>query len=92
MMVTGVQAVGSKGVTAVQGAVVDTSETTRSGLDSDADSDAKRAAGGPARGGIPQPVVFPRNDIPIDHRPVGLRQKHAVTRYRADGGHHNSAA
>ena len=47
MLVTGIQAVGSKGVTAVQGAVVDTSESTRTGFD--ADPQAKRAANGRAR-------------------------------------------
>jgi hypothetical protein len=90
MLVTGVQAVGSKGVTAVQGTVVDTSESTRAGLDGD--PGAKRAAGGRVRAGDPQPVVFPRKGLPMDQRPAGLRQEHAVTRYRSDGGEHDEAA
>lgn len=90
MMVTGVQAVGSKGVTAVQGAVVDTGDSTRAGSESDAD--APRAAGGAARDGIPQPVVFPRQGVPVDQRPVALRHKQAAIRYRNDGGHHGDAA
>jgi hypothetical protein len=90
MLVTGIQAVGSKGVTAVQGTVVDTSESTRAGFD--ADPDAKRAAGGRTRTGDPQPVVFPRKGLPVDHRPVALRHKQAVVRYRSDGGNRDDAA
>jgi hypothetical protein len=95
MLVTGIQAVGSKGVTAVQGTVVDTSESTRAGFD--ADPDAKRAASGRTRPGDPQPgdpqpVVFPRKGLPVDHRPVALRHKHAAARYRSDGGNHDNAA
>jgi hypothetical protein len=90
MLVTGVQAVGSKGVTALQGTVVDTSEATRAGFDGD--PVAKRAASGRLRPGDPQPVVFPRKGVPLDHRPVALRQEHAVTRYRRDGGKHDEAA
>jgi hypothetical protein len=90
MLVTGVQAVGSKGVTAVQGTVVDTSESTRTGLD--ADPDAKRASGGRTRPGDPQPVVFPRKGLPVDSRPVALRKARAVIRYRSDGGDHDTAA
>jgi hypothetical protein len=90
MLVTGIQAVGSKGVTAIQGAVVDTSESTRAGFD--ADPDAKRAASGRTRPGDPQPVVFPRKGLPVDHRPVSLRHKEAAARYRSDGGNHDDAA
>jgi hypothetical protein len=90
MLVTGIQAVGSKGVTAVQGTVVDTSESTRAGFD--ADPDAKRAAGGRTRPGDPQPVVFPRKGLPVDQRPAALRHKHAAARYRSDGGNHDDAA
>ena len=93
MMVVGVQAVGSKGVTAVQGSVVDTRDPRETaGTATDGDADARRAAGGAARGGIPQPVVFPRKGVPVDPRPVAMRQKQAVTRYRRDGGDRNDAA
>jgi hypothetical protein len=30
--------------------------------------------------------VFPRAGIPMDQRPVAMRQQHAETRYRQDGG------
>ncbi len=90
MLVTGVQAVGSKGVTALQGTVVDTSESTR--LVNDADPDARRAASGRTRPGDPQPVVFPRKGLPVDNRPVALRHKEAAARYRSDGGNHDEAA
>ncbi len=90
MMVTGVQAVGSKGVTAIQGAVVDTSDATRSGPDREAE--AKRAGWGAARAGIRQPVVFPRQGVPVDQRPVAMRHKQEAIRYRTDGGNHDEAA
>jgi len=84
MLVTGVQAAGAKGVTAVQGAVVDLKETAR--LGSDADRDTDRSVGAAAKAGEPQPVVFPRGGSAVDKRPVSLRQQHAATRYRNDGG------
>ena len=91
MLVTGVQAVGAKGVTAIQGAVVDPKDATRAGIDGRRDADH---AGGPAKPGEPQPVVFPRKGIPLDHRPVSLREHRAAARYRKDGGqpHHDDAA
>ena len=90
MLVTGVQAVGSKGVTAVQGTAVDESETTRTGLDGDPET--ARAAGRRLRPGDPQPVVFPRKGVPVDQRPVAMRRERAVARYRSDGGDHDEAA
>lgn len=93
MMVVGVQAVGSKCVTAVQGSVVDTRDSRETaGTATDGDADVRRAAAGAARGGIPQPVVFPRKGLPVDPRPVALHQKHALTRYRRDGGNYNEVA
>jgi len=91
MLVTGVQAVGSKGVSAVQGAVVDLKESARL-VGTDRDND--RSAGTQQKPGDPQPVVFPRGGSAIDKRPVSLRQQHAATRYRADGGkpRHDDAA
>jgi hypothetical protein len=92
MLVTGVQAVGAKGVTAIQGTVVDIKEATRAGVDGDREGD--HAAGRRAKAGEPQPVVFPRSNVPIDRRPVAMRQEHAATRYRSDGGDadHDDAA
>jgi hypothetical protein len=91
MLVTGVQAAGAKGVTAVQGAVVDAKDTARLGSVAGRDGDH---AGGPAKAGEPQPVVFPRKGLPMDHRPVSLREHRAALRYRQDGGqpHHDDAA
>jgi hypothetical protein len=83
MLVTGVQAVGAKGVTAIQGAVVDIRDTARSGT---GPRDDARAANPQLRSGVPQPVVFPRQGLPVDQRPVALRRQHAAARYQADGG------
>ena len=83
MLVTGVQAVGAKGVTAIQGNVVDLKQSSRTGVDGD--RDGPRTSGTTARPGEPQPVVFPRRGPAIDQRPVTMRQLQAVTRYRADG-------
>jgi hypothetical protein len=82
MMVTGVQPVGSKGVSALQGTVVDPKDRTQP------DRAAERDHGpdAPARPGEPQPVVFPRSGLPLDQRPVALRQQHAAERFRHDGG------
>ncbi len=85
MIVTGVQAVGSKGFSAVQGAVVDPKEANR-GTET---KTAEAAEKGPAtltKPGEPQPVVFPRQGMPLDQRSVALRQDHAAQRYRVDGG------
>ena len=83
MLVTGVQAVGAKGVTAIQGNVVDLKQTARTGFEGD--RDGPRTSGTAARPGEPQPVVFPRRGVPIDQRPVAMRQLQALTRYRSDG-------
>jgi hypothetical protein len=86
MLVTGVQAAGAKGVSAIQGAVVDVKATTRTGLVGDSDRDGDQGSASRAKTGEPQPVVFPRSGIPMDQRPVAMRQQHAQARYRADGG------
>ncbi len=82
MIVTGVQPTGSRGVSAVQVATVDTKEAARAGSAEDHAPDG--AAG--AKGGDPQPVVFPRTSVGLDQRPVALRQQQASQRYREDGG------
>ncbi len=86
MLVTGVQSVGAKGVSSVQGAVVDIKQASRAGTESAHDGDRSGAA---PKAGDPQRVVFPRSGVPMDHRPVDLRQRHAAARYRADGGNHH---
>ncbi len=90
MIVSGVQAAGAKSVSAVQGIVVDDTAASRAGLDSE--SSADRATGMRTKPGDPQPVVFPRAGIPMDHRPVQLRHERAAYRYRADGGSENDDA
>jgi hypothetical protein len=84
MLVTGVQAVGAKSVASVQGAVVDLRETSRLGIEADRDTD--RSTSRRLKAGGSQPVVFPREGVGVDKRPVSLRQHHAAARYRADGG------
>jgi hypothetical protein len=90
MLVTGVQAVGAKGVTAIQGTVVDIKDGTRLG----AERDRNAERGAPAKPGEPQPVVFPRKGLPVDQRPVSMRHEQAAARYRSDGGQpqHDDAA
>jgi hypothetical protein len=82
MMVTGVQAVGSKGVNSVQVAAVDTKDATRTG--GSADGDRERL--GQVKPGDPEPVVFPRQGLPLDERPVALKHQQALQRYAAYGG------
>ena len=84
MFVTGVQAAGAKGFTAIQGAVVDIKAVARTGLESDSDRD--RAQVPRLRPREPQPVVFHRAGIAMDQRPVAMRRHQAETRYREDGG------
>ena len=88
MLVTGIQTVGSKGVSAVQGTVVDTTRDARHSPDEET-TEARRAAG-QRKSGDPQPVVFQRKGV--DNRPISLRHEQAAARYRADGGDHDEAA
>jgi hypothetical protein len=83
MFVTGVQAVGAKGLHSVQVAAVDTKEAARvlGGL-----KDDERGEGQRVKAGEPEPVVFPRGGVPLDQRPVELRHQIAALRYRRDGG------
>lgn len=84
MLVTGVQSAGSKGVSNVQIAAVDTKEAARTGSAADNDGDRNQVA---PRAGDPQPVIFPRSgETPLDQRPVALRQQAAAERYKRDGG------
>jgi hypothetical protein len=89
MLVTGVQTAGSKGVSAVQGTVVDTSRAVRHSPEEES-TEARRAAG-QRKSGDPQPVVFQRKGV--DNRPIALRHEQAAARYRADGDpDHDEAA
>jgi len=83
MMVAGVQPVGAKGLGSVSGAVVDTKESARVVASADSDEDRPAAF---AKGSIPQPVVFPRDGVPMDQRPVLQKLQQAADRYAQDGG------
>jgi hypothetical protein len=83
MLVTGVQSVGSKGANSVQVAAVDTTEVAKFGEVGQTAGKHRRLTHRP---GEPQPVVFPRDGLPLDKRPVGLKHEHAMQRYAAYGG------
>jgi hypothetical protein len=85
MFVTGVQASGSKGLNSVQVAAVDTKEAARIGGAGDGDSDGQRGRVG-VKPGEPEPIVFPRQGVPLDQRPVALKHEQALKRYAAYGG------
>ena len=86
MLVTGIQSGGSKGLTAVQGTVVDT-EGGGIGPRRDRRRDRCRGRAAGPEAGDPQPVVFQRQGV--DNRPLALRHEHAAARYRSDGGDHD---
>ena len=81
MLVTGVQPVGAKGVNAVQVAAVDPKEVSRTATATETETER----GAPGRNRGTQPIVFPRQGLPLDQRPVALRHKHAAARYQHDG-------
>ncbi len=81
---TGVQAVGAKGVNSVQVAAVDTKEIARLGGATDNANDSARGVG--VKPGEPEPIVFPRQGLPLDQRPVALKQQQAAQRYKVYGG------
>jgi hypothetical protein len=83
MMVTGVQPVGSKGLTAVQVAASDPKDTARARVGGEPERNGDTQLNRP---GEPQPVVFPRSGLGLDQRPVELRQQRAAERYQSDGG------
>jgi hypothetical protein len=82
MFVTGVQPAGAKGLGTVQVAAVDTRDSARVLA---ANVRERGPDGATVKPGDPEPVVFPRDGVPLDKRPVSLRREHAVTRYRDDG-------
>ena len=89
-MVTGVQPVGSGALSTVQVAAVDTKEVARLGAQSDGDTD--RGTSSLRTNDSHQPVVFPRQGVPMDQRPVSLRHHHAAARYQRDGGDANDGS
>lgn len=83
MMVTGVQPVGARNLGGVQVSLQrDPVTLSRAGDTDDADD---RADAGPAAR-TPQPVVLPRDGVPVDGRPLELRRAEAIVRYQRDGG------
>jgi hypothetical protein len=85
MFVTGVQAVGAKGLGSVQVGAVDANAAVRAGAADDNDRE-RDDANGSVRPGEPQRVVFPREGVPLDQRPVALKQEQALRRYAVYGG------
>ncbi len=88
MIVTGVQAAGSKGLNSVQVAAVDTKEVARLGGSSENDREGARRVG--VKAGEPAPVHFPRQGVPLDQRPVALKKERALQMYAAYGGDRES--
>ena len=82
MIVTGVQSVGAKGVSAVQVTAADPKDLADRGRAAAAGDRDTDFAG---RSASVQPVVFPRSSVALDQRPVSLRHQHAASRYREDG-------
>jgi len=84
MMVTGVQPAGARGLGTLQGAGVDTKELARpvSPLEDEGENRAQTFG----RSTTSQPVVFPREGVPLDQRPVAYRLHDATRRYADDGG------
>lgn len=82
MIVTGAQPIGAKSLGSVQITGVDTREAARVG----APADGARPRGAQAKPGEPEPVVFPRDGLPVDARPHDLRHQRAAQRFREDGG------
>ena len=87
MIVTGVQAAGATGLRSVQGAAIDSSEIGRAASTADPRSERDSRV----KNGVPQPVVFPREGLPLDQRPVEHRLQRAAARYHSDGGQHDDA-
>ena len=84
MMVTGVQPAGARGLGTVQGAGIDTKEFARPESPLEDEADGRTPSFG--RSVTSQPVVFPREGVPLDQRPVSQRLHEAGHRYHEDGG------
>ncbi len=79
MHVAGVQPVGSRGLSGVTVAASDPQAGQRS---VSARPDVNRPPNAPPRTVTAEPVVFPREGLPVDQRPLPLRTLKAATRYR----------
>lgn len=76
MQVTGVQPVGARGPATVQPLVVDPRAAAA------VPADATRATRAVSATFIAEAVTFPRDGLPVDHRPLDLRRARAAARYR----------
>jgi hypothetical protein len=77
-VVAGVQPIGSRGFGSLQGVVVDTKPPQPYTPASEGERNAPRAQHTVTQ----EPVVFPRDGLPTDQRPVHLRQQKAAARYK----------
>jgi len=82
MLVTGVQPAGAGTLGAVQVAAVDAGDLARVARASEESRDRSPEA----RSDPPQPIVFPRDGLPVDQRPLPQRLQQAADRYGRDGG------
>ena len=78
-VVAGVQPVGSRGFGSLQGVVVDTKPPQSSPPNV---PEGQRNAPAAQHTLTQEPVVFPRDGLPADQRPVHLRQQKAAARYK----------
>jgi hypothetical protein len=83
MEVTGVLPVGAR---SLGGVLVTVSDSTQYGNRSSSNAPDRENTPSVPRASFPEPVVFPRDGTPLDHRPVQLRQARAAQRYKRDGG------
>ncbi|GIU87702.1 MAG: hypothetical protein KatS3mg009_2217 [Acidimicrobiia bacterium] len=76
MQVTGIQPVGARGPATVQPLVADPRGAGA------APADAPRATRAASPTFVAEAVTFPRDGLPVDHRPLDLRRARAAARYR----------
>ena len=81
MQITGVQSVGARSLGSVSATVSDTGQNARTSVA----TPEREGPTGPPRALTPEAVVFPRDGVPVDQRPVRLRHQRAAARYREDG-------
>jgi hypothetical protein len=77
-VVAGVQPIGSRGFGSLQGVVVDTKPPQTNPPAPEGQRNAPAAQHTVTQ----EPVVFPRDGLPADQRPVHLRQQKAAARYK----------
>ena len=77
-VVAGVQPIGSRGFGSLQGVVVETKPPQSFTPAPEGERNAPAAQ----HAFTQEPVVFPRDGLPADQRPVHLRQQKAAARYK----------